>query len=118
MIQRKDLLVSKLLFLTIIWLWFDKKWKIENLNTISFESLNFRIENNFSKETYITSEIEAVVPLNLSWVSFIRSEPEIGPRANEIIFESVRYIGILDIARQEEIYIYIFNVEARFKESS
>lgn len=82
------------------------------------QSLNFRIENNFSKETYITSEIEAVVPLNLSWVSFIRSEPEIGPRANEIIFEFVRYIGILDIARQEEIYIYIFNVEARFKESS
>lgn len=117
MIQRKDLLVSKLLFLTIIWLWFDKKenWKFEY---DIVQSLNFRIENNFSKETYITSEIEAVVPLNLSWVSFIRSEPEIGPRANEIIFESVRYIGILDIARQEEIYIYIFNVEARFKESS
>lgn len=34
MIQRKDLLVSKLLFLTIIWLWLKRK--IENLNTISF----------------------------------------------------------------------------------
>lgn len=33
-------------------------------------------------------------------VSFIRSEPEIGPRGNEIIFESV-VILVLDIAWQE-----------------